>query len=506
LDELLPIIRRDFPEFEATHIFEAGIPVYFVRLQVEVLEPQELTSFEIYFLHAIALDVNTREDIATLLGVDDRDLVAPGASLLKREYITQGLPTAEGKRRIFLTEKGRAALGEQKAPPVPARRWAQLHFNALTWTPGPLEDKTWSIEQMDKEGLFILPPHRQERPTLGDFTAKEVAFALQDVPAFQDKQIIALLELKKLTLEYIAPVTVVLLRETATQEQRLVVYYRSMQKRAESDVLQRLFETGHLVLPDDALVLSGELLKIPTALPAVVAQVVQKLTENEVSLRKLGAELTDSGTRRGSTQDRNEREALEQRIRSLQDELQAKHDESELLRKQLLQNQGTFLRTEEHRAVLERALKEAREEVLIISPWLNSRTCDDALCGLVAQAIKRGVRVCIGYGITERAGDLDAGRNRANAQKVIRALSAAAAQVAPPEKAKLLDIRKTSGTHQKILVCDRAFAVLGSFNWLSYRGEQDKEYRNETGILLRDSASVSELARIALREWPSQQE
>ena len=60
----------------------------------------------------------------------------------------------------------------------------------------------------------------------------------------------------------------------------------------------------------------------------------------------------------------------------------------------------------------------------------------------------------------------------------------------------------TGDTHQKILVCDRSFGVLGSFNWLSYRGERDKEYRNETNILLRDPASVIELTQIALRGWP----
>src|SRR5258706_7214884 len=106
MDNLLSAIARDFPDYEATHVFEAAIPVYFSRLVVEVLEPQALSNFEIYFLHAVALDVNTREDIAALLGLDDRDLITPGASLLKRELIAQGVPTPTGKRPISLTERG----------------------------------------------------------------------------------------------------------------------------------------------------------------------------------------------------------------------------------------------------------------------------------------------------------------------------------------------------------------------------------------------------------------
>jgi hypothetical protein len=503
MDNVLPIVCRDFPDLEATHVFHAGLPVYFLRLLVEVLEPQKLTSFESYLLHAIALGVNTREEIATLLGVDDRDLVAPGASLLKREYIVQGQPTASGRRPILLTEKGRTALNEQQALPVPMRRGVQLHLNALTWELRPLLEDTWSVERMGKEGLSLLPTRQPERPTLGDFTKANVAVALRDSDFFRKKQVIDLLELTKVTLEYLAPVTVVQLRKPGTQELRLVIYWKGMRQHTESDALQRLFETGHFQLPGDVVALVSEPLSLPRSLPLAVTRVIQHLTENEAARSRLQVDLSGVQARSWTTQDRQERAELEAQVQRLQDELRAKRKESERLREQLKQNQGTFLRTEEHRALLERTLKEAREEVVIISPWMNRRACDDALCDLVAQAVNRGVRVRIGYGITERAGDPDAGRNHANAQRVIRELKKAVERVAPPERRELLDIKKTSGTHEKILVCDRAFAVLGSFNWLSYRGEVDKEYRNETSVLLRDSDSVRELARIALREWPA---
>lgn len=380
-----------------------------------------------------------------------------------------------------------------------------MHFNTLTWTPMALEE-TWSVERMDKEGLCILPPSRSERPTLGDFTVKEVDLALHNVPFFRENRLIKVLELKTTPPEYIAPATVVVLRDRKQQEQRFAVYRNGALQRGETAVLQRHFETGHFLLPDDAVALAEERLEIPATLPPTVAQVVRRVADNEAARLRLQAELTDSETRRGGMADRNERAQLEERIAQLEAELRRNHEESERLRVRLQQNQGTFLRTEEHREVLERALKEAREEVIIISPWLNRRTCDDALCDLFAQAIKRNVRVRIGYGITERAGDPDAGRNRANAQKVIRALKAAVSRETEASQAALLDIQRTSDTHQKILVCDRTFAVLGSFNWLSYRGELDREYRNETSMVLREPASVGELARIALRGWPQQQE
>lgn len=500
MDNIIPTARRNFEGWVPTCLFEAGIPIYFIRLQMEVLEPQELSSFEIYMLHAISLGINTREGIARLLGVDDRDLVSPGAALLKSEFIVQGMPELGGSRPIALTEKGRQALGDKKAPPVPVRKSAQLHFNALTWKAIPLEAKTWTAEQMEKEGLLVLPPQQYDPPTLGDFTVKDVAQTLYDVSSFQNKEITALLELKKVSQEYLAPVTVIALRDPASREQRVAVYRRGMLQQAESDVLQRLFETGKFHFPDDAVVLEGKQFTVPASLPPALVRIVTDLMEDEEVVRQIKMNLSDSRNRRGTTQDRAEREVLENQIRLLEAELRAKSDESERLQLLLKQSQGTFLRTEEHRAVLERALKEARDEIIIISPWMNRRTCDDALCDLVAEAVSRGVRIRIGYGITERPGDLDAGRNRAIAQRVIRALRESVAQKARGEQENLLTIQKTRGTHRKILVCDRTFGVLGSFNWLSYRGDPDKEYRNETSILLREPATIEELARIALSE------
>lgn len=313
-----------------------------------------------------------------------------------------------------------------------------------------------------------------------------------------------MLGLKKVSPEYIAPVTVVVARQEETGEQRLAVYRDMLLQRAESAALQRQFETGTFLIPDDAVALAESPLPVPTTLPPEVARVARDLANSSTSVRSLQQQLSDELTRRGSaTADRREREALEERIRSLQEELNAKRAESERMLAELRRHRGEFLRTEQHRAVLEQALREAQREVLIVSPWMNARACDAQLCDLVAQTVKRGVRVRIAYGTTERPGDPDVGRHRNNAQRVISALKAAVGREASGDRAALLDIYKTSGTHQKILVCDRVFAVLSSFNWLSYRGEQDTEYRNETSILLRDPAAIEDLAHIAQEEWSS---
>ena len=499
MHDLHTLLRREFPEFEASQSFEAGIPVYFLRIDLEVLEPMPLSNYQMYFLHAVALGVDTREAIAHLLGVDDRDLLSAGASLLRLGYIEQGQPTPQQTRPILLTPQGLAVLREHGAPPVPRRRQGRLHFNALTWSPIPREETTWSVEQMYKEGLFILPPGHHGTPTLGDCPEKEVGAALSAEASFQRATLTALLELKRAELQYIAPVTVLLLRHRETGEQRVAVYRDGVFLRREAMLLQQWFEQGKLKLPADAAQLEKRGLEIPFSLPPPVAQAAQDLAQNEYDLTDLEVLLAEYEVRRKDTHDERERKALREEIERLQGDLASRREENESLRQALSQSQVEFLKTEEHRTVLERALRDAREEVIIISPWMNRRACNDDLCRLIGEAVARGVRVRIGYGMGREREAAEAERNRANVRQVRQALS----RFVPEVHAPRLDLHETSGTHQKILVCDRTFAVAGSFNWLSYVGEVDEGYRNEIGTLFRHPDQVNTLAAIALQAWSS---
>ncbi len=454
-----------------------------------------MTSFQSYFLHAIALEVNTQEEIAHLLGVDAQDLTSPGASLLQMDFVEQGDPMRGTGRPLFLTEKGRQALSIQGAPPVTKRKVGQFHFNALTQTSMPLEGKTYSVEQMQKEGLFILPVEEHKRPTLGHFAEKDVTEALATSSAFRGNDIVALLELIKAEIEYIAPVTVVLLQHRETSDQRLAVYRNSMLQRPESAALQHFFDEGVLNLPQDATPLKENYIDIPSSLPPVTAQMTRDLVQNEFTLEELEAQLLIQEERRTLTQSERERQELTERVQHLKEELRVKREETEKLRQRLLLSQVEFLQTEQHRPVLEQALREAQKEIIIISPWMNRKACNEHLCQLIAQALARGVRIRIGYGMGRERNTAEAERNSFN----VRAVQNALRRHIPEASEHLLEIQETNGTHQKILICDQTFAVTGSFNWLSYVGERDDGYRNELGTLFRRSNEITELTTIAQR-------
>jgi hypothetical protein len=48
-------------------------------------------------------------------------------------------------------------------------------------------------------------------------------------------------------------------------------------------------------------------------------------------------------------------------------------------------------------------------------------------------------------------------------------------------------------THAKILVCDSRFSIITSFNWLSFRGDEQLDFRDERGYYVGLQPNVDEV-------------
>ena len=171
-----------------------------------------------------------------------------------------------------------------------------------------------------------------------------------------------------------------------------------------------------------------------------------------------------------------------QQVLALETQLRLAHEEAQQWCSQMSQHHIQLLGTEEHRPVLEQALRDVLRELFVISPWMNRRACNDTLCDLIASGLRRAIRVIISYRIGENPrNSQDTKRQEANAWSVLNVLRGCLM----PQWSERLDVYRTHATHQMILPQDDVLEVHSSFNWLSYSGQCDSEYRSETGTLLR---------------------
>ena len=505
MSKLIARLRQDYPKHEYISTFEAAIPAYSIQMIFEVLQKQEITTFQRYILELLSLGINSPEMMGYYLGVDKEVLTSSLADLLKLRFVEQGNPQPGREDRLFfLTGSGQEAVIKQGPPPVPARTTGRFFFNALAESIVSPGEEVKYPDQV--QGLFVLPPKEEGKPALSKFieNEKDVKSVLKDEPAFKDTTIVSFLKLKEITARYFAPVTVVVLQDRETRERTVAVYRNSIQQRPETVNLQFLLDSKKFHIPSIGTppLIQEQEISIPTrTLPADTVQEIRKVVENEQQREEYIIQVEEHKILKTATQDARERQALEEKLGALQKEVRAKEQDIQLLRQQLQQKNVEFLRTEQHRAKLLQAAREAKELLIIISPWMNPDACNEELCELFAKALLRGVHLHIGYYMGKERNPKNAAYNQRNVEEVIKAIRR---QLQKLNSSHSIDLQKvivkTTGTHQKILVCDKQFAITGSFNWLSYTGGAS---RHELSVLFRHIDQINELTDIALQTWMS---
>ena len=128
----------------------------------------------------------------------------------------------------------------------------------------------------------------------------------------------------------------------------------------------------------------------------------------------------------------------------------------------------------EHREKLIEVLKNARETVVVLSGWTTSFTVNQEFRRIIAQCLKRGVIIYIGYGY-QKAGE----------EPVEKEYEGEARQTLV-ELQSWVEKRDLKGqlivfscpNHAKTLIKDDEYAINGSFNWLSNIGTSQNEERS----------------------------
>lgn len=140
---------------------------------------------------------------------------------------------------------------------------------------------------------------------------------------------------------------------------------------------------------------------------------------------------------------------------------------------------------EDHRSVLRDALETAQRHVVIVSPFLTEAViaADDVEAEIHAAA-RRGVQVRI-------VSDPQLNKDQAAFERCVRLLENAGAQVRRAT---------TQGVHSKMLLVDRSWLVIGSFNWLSAVRHSESQWARYESSLRYDGNEAFEMISKSLRD------
>lgn len=128
-----------------------------------------------------------------------------------------------------------------------------------------------------------------------------------------------------------------------------------------------------------------------------------------------------------------------------------------------------WLSMADHPGWLDDAMTAPKRRLLIISPWITSSVVNRQFAGRLEQ-LARHTDVTIFWGF---------GDNTKTDQTALKLLHDVA------HRSQRLAVVRVDDTHAKVLVSDNYY-VKTSFNWLSFRGDKSRKFRQEEGDLVTD--------------------
>ena len=118
----------------------------------------------------------------------------------------------------------------------------------------------------------------------------------------------------------------------------------------------------------------------------------------------------------------------------------------------------------QHKYELHQTIDTVENNLCILSGWISANVVDHELITSLTNAARRGVKIYIGYGWVDSSGKHSASKSTLQAERLLKDLqSKFSSQVFVGKYAN----------HQKILIKDDEYIIIGSNNWLS-----NSAYRN----------------------------
>lgn len=468
--------------------YEAGIPIYKVQLKVNLQRQQQLPTIAQFTLELINLGVNSQPELEKALGLEAEFIRSALVDLDMSQLIVHQVYSSDTRVRAFaITEKGKQVLREMMIT-FSVERF-MLQVDGLTSKFAPLNpDLLWDKIDLQKRGVWLLHVSPGARPTvetLNDKLNLLVPFCGQELELSENDKLIEVLGIERPWLMY-KLVNILVFRDKTTERIYLRVYegYESIPEYDR--ILTKREQKGGRVIPEEFLIPAVEAVP-PSRLAEGLRPVIEEMEQVQEQIEGFEAQKAELEASLNQDQEESMKEGP---ITSKTKQILELEDKLTKLSAKLKKDRP--IQASEHRQLLIDALTMAKVEIIIISPWIRKDATDQDVIRLIKKAVQRGVMVSIGYGMPLRS--------RETKEKYLdKTVAKEFEKIQKGVNGEKLRVKWFGNTHEKILVCDRIFCVLTSFNWLSYRG--DRGFRREKGAYFENPEMIKLVADDVLKQF-----
>jgi hypothetical protein len=448
-------VAERFPSYNGMSLVDfcdVALPIYRVTASVLVHEAKKLSTIEEFALRSIVLGFSRVEEIQGILGLSDKVVKGALTSLIRSELIAE---SASGQ--LILTPHG-SDESTAYSRSRPFEQQVTFDYDGITRKVilGH-NSELLAPREVNAQGLVEIRPIPARRPTEEEIDLNDVSSHLGQFTRIGDSNL-NLLRVRRITrgtrLFYNAVMLIYKDNSSATYEAAFSVDGNISEAHGIAFLRSKGIEKlGILQSIENAL----DKEEIQNEYPNfAIAKVERKAKAREV--------------RRPRPERASSLESLKKQIADksgVADPSDPVIEEAELAFRPLP--------VHEHADQLRKALIDSEDRLLIISPWITSAIVNYDFLKTLETRLREGVDVYIGYGI---------GQVPNKDEMPVQKLQALA------DKYKNMTFKFLGDTHAKILIKDNDWYIITSFNWLSFRGDPNRTFREEWGTLVSDSHMV----------------
>ena len=434
VEEIVERFSKARPGYVLASYGEVGLPFYRLRLRLAILEHKELPPIQEFVLRAVGAGVVEREAIAEALGLSESLVNTTLIDLINEDALELGFDTPAGEESLKLTGHGRGLLSNA-VQVKSTERIVEVDYDGLLRIPVMPLHRYLEPRDLDSLGVREIPPHPIRRPQDPEVSAhtREIEQIARQVGGGRQQMsdVLAVRKIERASRVFCRAVALVYRSEGTRRSQGQVAFAIGGQ-----------LSEAHA----NAFAKAGLSVKLGIAKRGMEDAKV-------IAGRVLGEEVV-------AEMQTVARESKESKVPA---------------------PSVSAIETYEHPAILRKALEESQSRLLLISPWLRAGVIDGDFLVLVEQALERGVEFFLGWGMSAK----EEGRGDAD-KEILRKLTALS------KRFKNFHLKRLGRTHAKVLICDRRFIVVTSFNWLSFKGDPKRTFRDERGTMVTIESHIDQ--------------
>lgn len=486
IEELAKQKVNSMPNSILVKYYEAGIPQWHMEAILTMLKQKKLSVLQEFILKFVSYGIDDVLNICEFLGINISAVNNAVAILQKNNLIMVDI----FRSKLKLTDKGEEALKEAITI-VPEDIEYVLYRDGLRGNIYLDTKKLYSSKQLHD---FNIKPINAiiEKPSIDELEFEKVNYAIKIFKknhAYErDKLEGNLLEVSHIVKTYVEykKVFVLVFMNKKSKDIEFQVYDGTIRNDEYSIILQKQYNNNTRVLDFDKKQIIDEHTKY--SLMSIVPQKIidnaksfvykESTIERELSNLTTQIEVIKANAENDEEQSESEMEKihfLEKRIDEMKNEYRGA---------------DRILFTYDHqKPLLINSLKNAQNIIVIALPYIKLNELNNEILGYIEKALQRGINIFIGYGI-----DTTKDKSNLSVQKLLK--------IQRKRYGENLHLIRLKHLYEKILIKDNEYIVITTFNWVPFKEELKKGFRQEIGYYTESKDVIKKIKEnLSNKDW-----